>query len=80
MRNKPCMCGSGIKFKKCCGPRGGLTQLEFDEVQAHKENQARLRRMQPRSRTPLPLMSMFGSGLPIPSGPTYPRIRNIPRA
>jgi uncharacterized protein YecA (UPF0149 family) len=21
-RNKPCPCGSGKKFKKCCGPQG----------------------------------------------------------
>lgn len=27
MRNKPCGCGSGVKFKKCCGPNIGSEQL-----------------------------------------------------
>lgn len=24
-RNSPCPCGSGIKYKKCCGTSGGFT-------------------------------------------------------
>lgn len=27
MRNQPCGCGSGVKFKKCCGPNIGSEQL-----------------------------------------------------
>jgi hypothetical protein len=27
MRNQPCGCGSGMKFKKCCGPNIGSEQM-----------------------------------------------------
>jgi len=36
-RNDPCPCGSGIKFKKCCGPR-------FDAFLAKRPTEDRLRR------------------------------------
>ena len=39
--NKPCSCGSGRKFKKCCGPRGGLTKMQYDEEQAYIEDRDR---------------------------------------
>lgn len=39
--NGPCTCDSGKKYKKCCGPRGGLTEIGYAEVQAYKEERTR---------------------------------------
>ena len=49
--NDKCICGSGTKFKKCCGPRGGLNEIDYAEVQAYKEQRERdyvARRNNPR--------------------------------
>lgn len=60
--NQSCICGSGAKFKKCCGPRGGLTQIEYDEVQAYREDEARERAKRPRSRgDKMPFLLYFAS-------------------
>ena len=39
--NDKCICGSGTKFKKCCGPRDGLNEIDYAEVQAYKEQRER---------------------------------------
>jgi len=33
-RNAPCPCGSGLKFKKCCLPKGGVERPHFDIIGA----------------------------------------------
>jgi hypothetical protein len=49
--NDKCICGSGTKFKKCCGPRGGLNEIDHAEVQAYREQSDRDYASRPRSRT-----------------------------
>ncbi len=68
--NKPCSCGSGRKFKKCCGPRGGLTEIQYAEDQAYREKRERERGPK-RIRDimlPIPLLEIFGPG-PGPAPP-----------
>lgn len=57
--NGPCTCGSGTKYKKCCGPRGGLTKIEYAEEQAHREERARDRASRPRNSSAFPSMLAF---------------------
>ncbi|MEM7175556.1 MAG: SEC-C metal-binding domain-containing protein [Chlamydiota bacterium] len=33
-RNDPCPCGSGKKYKKCCGQKKSLTQRSFSQLTA----------------------------------------------
>ena len=35
-RNEPCVCGSGVKFKDCCGPKGPA-HLEKLQRKRYKE-------------------------------------------
>lgn len=60
--NKPCTCGSGRKYKKCCGPRGGLTEIEYAEEMAYREERSRNSRGRSRKASAfLPLMMGFAS-------------------
>ena len=78
--NQPCTCGSGVKFKKCCGPRGGLTEIEYAEEQAYKYERDRERILRPRrgksAMIPFLFAGMMGMDLsgPGPAPPT-PRKR-----
>lgn len=77
--NQPCTCGSGKKFKKCCGPRGGLTEIEYAEEQAYKDEAARERAKRPRRHPSLPaaLFGLFGSMYSYPGPmPDKPRRKN----
>lgn len=56
--NDPCRCGSGLKFKKCCLPHGGLTPLERAEVEAYREKRERERPA--GGGAALPMMLAFG--------------------
>lgn len=81
--NEPCCCGSGKKFKKCCGPRGGLTEIQYAEEQARYEDRMRTPR---RRSSGLPLLGLLAAGFtgyatgPGPAPPTPPkRGRRKPR-
>ncbi len=54
-RNAPCTCGSGVKFKKCCGSPAVRQQIEREDAaereRQHEETMARLRASS--SRRPL---------------------------
>lgn len=77
--NDPCRCGSGLKFKKCCLPHGGLTPVERAEVEAHRENRERERPAGAGSAAVLPMLLAFGMmQAPVEalaSRPNYPRSR-----
>lgn len=47
--NQPCDCGSGKKFKKCCGARGRITDPVQAEQQAHSEEYWREQRKKPKT-------------------------------
>ena len=32
MRNKPCICGSGKKMKRCCGFKYAINKEELDKI------------------------------------------------
>ncbi len=36
-RNKPCACGSGLKFKRCCGDEAALCAKRIAAHAAHAE-------------------------------------------
>jgi len=59
--NGPCTCDSGKKYKRCCGPRGGLTQIEYAEEQAYKEERAREYAKKPRRASTLPFITYFAA-------------------
>lgn len=75
--NDPCRCGSGLKFKKCCLPHGGLTPLERAEVEAYREKRERERPA--GGGAVLPMMMAFGMmSLPmaaLESRPVFPSPR-----
>jgi hypothetical protein len=48
-RNEPCECGSGTKFKKCCGARGRITVMSVAEDMAYCE--ARVREPRKKSKS-----------------------------
>lgn len=48
-RNEPCECGSGLKFKKCCGARGRIQTISVAEELAYRE--ARLREPPKKSKS-----------------------------
>lgn len=75
--NQPCDCGSGRKFKKCCGPRGRVTDPMLAEQQAHSEEYWREQRKKPKKKggaiIPFLAAGMFGVDLagpgPLPPAP-----------
>lgn len=43
LRNKPCICGSGKKTKKCHGIKNAISRTELNEIQVwYKESMARV--------------------------------------
>lgn len=59
--NDPCRCGSGLKFKKCCLPHGGLTPIERAEVEAYREKRERERPAGAGTAAMLPMLLAFGA-------------------
>lgn len=72
--NEPCRCGSGLKFKKCCLPHGGLTPLERAEVEAYREKRERERPAGGNSSM-LPMMLAFGAMSALDTRPVFPTPR-----
>lgn len=62
-QNGPCTCGSGLKYKKCCGTRGGLTPLEYAEEQAYKEERTRNKVLQAKDGlgSKMPFLTYFAA-------------------
>ncbi len=48
MRNKPCFCNSGKKYKKCCGSETAI--LEFRRLREAKADEERKRLRQERAK------------------------------
>ena len=59
--NGPCTCDSGKKYKKCCGPRGGLTEIGYAEVQAYNEERDREYAKKPRRESKMPFLTDFAA-------------------
>jgi hypothetical protein len=79
--NQQCDCGSGKKFKKCCGARGRITDPVQAEQQAHNEERWREQRKKPKSKDaaliPFLFAGMLGADLSGPGpAPPKPKRRN----
>ena len=78
--NQPCDCGSGRKFKKCCGARGRITVVSVAEDMAYNEERWREHAKKPKKKhgamIPFLFAGMMGVDLagPGPAPPT-PRKR-----
>ena len=68
--NEPCDCGSGRKFKKCCGARGRVTVVSVAEGMAHSEERWREHAKKPKSKRSKMPFFLFASMMSLPhSGP-----------
>lgn len=79
--NQPCDCGSGKKFKKCCGARGRITDPVRAESLAHSEDYWREQAKKPKKKSDralIPLLfGMAGMSYPGPGpAPPKPKRRN----
>jgi len=63
-RNRPCSCGSGVKFKRCCGDNAKLSVKRREEHEeflrqmvARNIEREKQRKLLPRASRPSPMLS-----------------------
>lgn len=74
--NQPCDCGSGKKFKKCCGARGRIPVVKVAEDMAYSEERWREHAKKPKPKgdaiIPMAIFAAMAGDIPGP-GPVPPK-------